>query len=357
MLAMTIRNKEYGMIWPALNLTHLLIFFWLLVFHTIIRKTQDFCGVLIIFQYSELLWLINDSSHCADISVLMMVVQVHFVNNSIKLHPFAIYGFFLNENLAKYYEPHENITVDEQIFPYRGRTKFTQFIPSKPAKYGIKVWWACDSKTKYPLQGKLHTGKDPGAEREVRQGENVLLEMANRYTNSGRTTVAVNFFVTLDGAKRLDALGLALVGTIRSNKKCLSKEVKKDATRLVLSSLFGFHENLISLCSYVPKKNMAVIARQWNQKRFCFTMQTKLVLIAWIKWSPITQQNWKQIDGRLLSFETFWMWWHWLVSSFARRTEDSLKRMRDASFWKRYPEHWFFRTSKIEWMFTLKTSL
>lgn len=46
----------------------------------------------------------------------------------------------LNSNLRKYYRPTENLTVDEQLFPYRGRTKFTQYIPSKPAKYGIKVW-------------------------------------------------------------------------------------------------------------------------------------------------------------------------------------------------------------------------
>ena len=40
----------------------------------------------------------------------------------------------------------------------------------KPEKYGIQVWWACDSKTKLPLQGTFYTGKDAGAEREVKQG-------------------------------------------------------------------------------------------------------------------------------------------------------------------------------------------
>jgi len=69
---------------------------------------------------------------------------------------------FVNENLRDNYDPHENITIDEQLFPYRGRTKFTQYIPSKPAKYGIKVWWACDSKTKYPLKGKLYCGRSEG---------------------------------------------------------------------------------------------------------------------------------------------------------------------------------------------------
>lgn len=134
----------------------------------------------------------------------------------------------------------------------------TQFIPSKPAKYGIKVWWACDSKTKYPLQGKLYTGKGDGQQRETNQGENVLLQLANRFINTGRTIIADNFFSTLEGAKRLARTGLAFVGTIRANKRCLPEEAKKNPSRPVLATVFGFHENLVSLCSYVPKKNKAV---------------------------------------------------------------------------------------------------
>lgn len=164
---------------------------------------------------------------------------------------------FLNENLQNYYEPYENITIDEQLFPYRGRTKFTQYIPSKPARYGIKVWWACDAKTKFPLKGKLYTGKE-GDNREINQGENVLMYFANCYANSGRTIISDNFFTSLNGAKRLAAMGLAFVGTIRANKRCLPKEVMKSTRRPILSSVFGFHENLVALCSYVPKKNKAV---------------------------------------------------------------------------------------------------
>ena len=36
----------------------------------------------------------------------------------------------LQHNLAVAYSPHEALTVDEQLFPYRGRTRFTQYIPS-----------------------------------------------------------------------------------------------------------------------------------------------------------------------------------------------------------------------------------
>lgn len=44
----------------------------------------------------------------------------------------------LNNNL-RLYRPTESLTVDEQLFPFRGRTKFPQYIPSKQAKYGIKI--------------------------------------------------------------------------------------------------------------------------------------------------------------------------------------------------------------------------
>ncbi|XP_025415575.1 piggyBac transposable element-derived protein 4-like [Sipha flava] len=161
---------------------------------------------------------------------------------------------YMNENLAKNYSPYENITIDEQLFPYRGKTKFTQYIPSKPAKYGIKIWWACDSKTKYPLQGKLYTGRQEGNERETNQGENVMLQLAKSYSNSGRTIIADNFFTTLEGAKRLTKIGLAFVVTIRSNKRCIPEEMRKHPSRPVLSSRFGFNDNLVSICSYVPKK-------------------------------------------------------------------------------------------------------
>lgn len=46
------------------------------------------------------------------------------------------------------YVPGKNVTVDEQLMPFRGRCPFTQYLPSKPAKYGIKLWFYA---TLYPI--------------------------------------------------------------------------------------------------------------------------------------------------------------------------------------------------------------
>ena len=41
--------------------------------------------------------------------------------------------------------PGESVTIDEQLYPYRGQCRYRQFMPSKPAKYGLKFWLLCDN--------------------------------------------------------------------------------------------------------------------------------------------------------------------------------------------------------------------
>lgn len=67
---------------------------------------------------------------------------------------------------TKLYYPAKNVTVDEQLVAFRGRCPFKQYIPSKPAKYGIKIWTLCDSKTSYVWKLQIYIGKDPGQKAE-----------------------------------------------------------------------------------------------------------------------------------------------------------------------------------------------
>lgn len=61
------------------------------------------------------------------------------------------------------YMPGESLTVDEQLILTRGRCNFRQYIPSKPGKYGLKIFWCCDSNTAYPLNAEVYLGRQPGA--------------------------------------------------------------------------------------------------------------------------------------------------------------------------------------------------
>lgn len=59
-------------------------------------------------------------------------------------------------------------------------------------------------------------------------------------------------------AEDLRSKNLTIVGTLRKNKAFIPSEMQPSKSREVHSTVFGFSEKG-TLCSYVPKKNKAVI--------------------------------------------------------------------------------------------------
>ena len=62
------------------------------------------------------------------------------------------------------------VTSDEQLLTFRGKCRFRMFIPSKPAKYGLKIFMVCDSESSYCLNASPYLGKDELTVREVPKG-------------------------------------------------------------------------------------------------------------------------------------------------------------------------------------------
>ena len=96
------------------------------------------------------------------------------------------------EQLPLLYNPGPNITLDERLVAFRGRSPFRQYIPSKPAKYGIKIWAACDAKTSYTSNVQVYTGKLVGGAPERTQGTRVVHDNAQGLR--GHNITHDNFF-------------------------------------------------------------------------------------------------------------------------------------------------------------------
>jgi hypothetical protein len=56
-------------------------------------------------------------------------------------------------------DPGSRLCVDEQLYAFRGNCNFRQYIPSKPARYGLKYWSISDVGTSYVLKTDLYIGK------------------------------------------------------------------------------------------------------------------------------------------------------------------------------------------------------
>jgi hypothetical protein len=92
-----------------------------------------------------------------------------------KLQPIREIFDMWNENLRDAFVPGSCMMVDEQLLTFRGRCPFRQFIPSKPGKYGIKIWAMSDSSNPYTWKMQVYTGRDSNKGREGNQGERVVM--------------------------------------------------------------------------------------------------------------------------------------------------------------------------------------
>lgn len=155
--------------------------------------------------------------------------------------------------VKKMYIPGDFLTVDEQLLPFRGRSPFTQYIPSKPAKYGIKIWVCTDAKTFYAYNMQVYAGRDRNCAPEVNQGERVVLELTEGL--NGRNVTCDNFFTSHRLASALRKRQMTLVGTIRKNRKEIPPILLDMKKKPVYHTSAVFEHNLRAcMLSYVPKK-------------------------------------------------------------------------------------------------------
>lgn len=168
----------------------------------------------------------------------------------------------MNVSLKQNYCPSENLTVGEQLYPFRGRCDFRQYIPSKPAEYGLKVWWLCDSSNNYPLRSQIYCDKEGGTV-DVNQGERVVKELVPDYKNTNRNITMDQFFTSYPLSMTLLKWKLSCLGILRSNKRCIPPALR--GKREVQSRVYAF-KGPVSLISYQCKvdENVTLLSTMHN---------------------------------------------------------------------------------------------
>lgn len=160
--------------------------------------------------------------------------------------------------LRKYYVPSPSLTIDEQLYGFRGYAPGRCYMPSKPAKYGIKIFWLCDAKNGFALESYLYSGKDEG--RTLGLAEHIVMKLISFYSFTWRNIYMDRFFTNHSLCKTLLNNGLTMTGTIVSGRRDVPHKLRNVRDRIVLSSLGVYdHENRIMMISYVPKRNKNVL--------------------------------------------------------------------------------------------------
>ena len=84
-------------------------------------------------------------------------------DSSYKLYKLGDLPHSLNISFKNDYHPSREISIDEQMTGMKAKLSSNQYMPKKPAEFGVKIWICCESLTGYCLKFQVYTGKVDGA--------------------------------------------------------------------------------------------------------------------------------------------------------------------------------------------------
>jgi hypothetical protein len=122
----------------------------------------------------------------------------------------------LNALFAANFTPSQHLTLDEAMVAYKGRSPIKQYIPSKPHKWGYKIWCLCSED--YLLHFEVYAGKenDPS---DAGATVDTVLRMTAAYQQQQRVLYTDNWFTSPTLLHALAHRGIRLCGSVRSNRK------------------------------------------------------------------------------------------------------------------------------------------
>ena len=180
------------------------------------------------------------------------------------------------------------ISIDETMVKFKGRKFFRQFLPSKPIRFGFKLFTLAESKSGYIWNFEVYTGRK--GEAEQNQAKNVVVRITNPLQDKGYRLFTDNFYTSPNLFFTSREHGIQACGTVRPNQKDLPKEIMDHKLPLVKNlprghSLFMQKGDLMAitwkdkkpvhLISTVPVGNTMETAKRkvkengtWQEKEF-----------------------------------------------------------------------------------------
>ena len=95
-------------------------------------------------------------------------------------------------------------TIDEKLEAFGGRCGFRKYIPSKPNKYGIKIFALVDSSTCYTSYMEVYVGLQPeGPYRASNSPGDVVERLCSQILRTGRNITIDNWFTSYELAQTM----------------------------------------------------------------------------------------------------------------------------------------------------------
>ena len=156
---------------------------------------------------------------------------------------------------------------------------FRQYIPSKPARYGIKIFALVDAGTYYTQNMEVYVGRQPDGPRQVdNDPTSIVMHLAENMYWSGHS-LTDHWFTSIELAQRLKDVNVGFIGTVQKNWRFLpALFIIKSAFDYKMQTKYGFNDlgtltscyrankKITSLLSTLPKHWRMEITNENNPK-------------------------------------------------------------------------------------------
>ena len=121
-----------------------------------------------------------------------------------------------------YYQPAQQISMDEIMIGTRCKVSFLQYLPKKLTRFGIKVWVNLEAKSEYVLSLQIYTGAADNPEKKG-LANRVVMDLVQMYEGKNHFLYVDNFYTS--PALLIDLLKKEIycTGTVRTNRKGFPK--------------------------------------------------------------------------------------------------------------------------------------
>ena len=145
------------------------------------------------------------------------------------------------------------------LVPFRGRCSFIQYIPSKPEKYGVKIFALCNAKTFFTGNLEVYCGKQPTGPYKVSNSPaDIVKRLISHLKGTCRNLTTDNWYTSYTLAMSLLQDKITVVGTLKKNKREIPAKFLPNKQKTIFSSMFGFQKHA-TLVSFTAKKNKSVV--------------------------------------------------------------------------------------------------
>lgn len=169
---------------------------------------------------------------------------------------------YLNDKFDELYTPEQNVSIDESLMKFKGRMGCVVFVRIKRARYGIKFYKLCESRTGYCVNFKIYTGggQDKDDDNEFNVSETVVRDLMKPIVNQGYTLYLDNWNSSPNVFEYLLKHETHAIGTVRSNRKNMPKDL--ESLKLKKGEI-------------ATRSSNGILALKWSDRKDVYLLSTK----------------------------------------------------------------------------------